>query len=68
MRNAAELALREFKTANIQILVKDDRGTPDGARAAASQAISEGAELILGPLFAQSVTAVAAVAKPADSR
>ena len=65
MRNAAELALREFKTANIQILVKDDRGNPDGARAAATLAISEGAELILGPLFAQSVPAVAAVAKPA---
>ena len=42
---------------DIQILVKDDRGTADGARAAASQAISEGAELILGPLFAQSVPA-----------
>jgi ABC-type branched-subunit amino acid transport system substrate-binding protein len=65
MRNAAELALREFKTANIQILVKDDRGSPDGARAAATQAISEGAELILGPLFALSVPAVAGVVKPA---
>jgi hypothetical protein len=66
MRNAADLAVREFAGANIQILVKDDRGTPDGARAAASQAIAEGAELILGPLFAQSVTAAASVAKPAN--
>lgn len=66
MRNAADLAIREFSGANIQILVKDDRGTPDGARAAASQAIAEGAELILGPLFAQSVTAAASVAKPAN--
>jgi hypothetical protein len=65
LKNAADLALREFQTAGIQILVKDDRGTPDGARAAASQAISEGATLILGPLFAQSVSAAAAVAKPA---
>ncbi|MEX0854067.1 MAG: penicillin-binding protein activator [Bauldia sp.] len=66
MRNAADLAIRDFQTANIQILVKDDRGTPEGARAAASQAISEGAELILGPLFARSVTAVATVAKAAN--
>jgi ABC-type branched-subunit amino acid transport system substrate-binding protein len=62
-RNAAELALRDFKTANIQILVKDDLGTADGARAAASEAISQGAELILGPLFSRSVTGVATVAR-----
>ena len=66
MKNAADLALREFQTAGIQILVKDDRGTPEGARAAASAAISEGAGLILGPLFAQSVTAAASIAKPAN--
>lgn len=66
MKNAADLAIREFQTANIQVLVKDDRGTPDGARAAATEAIAQGAELILGPLFAQSVTAAAAVAKPAN--
>jgi len=66
MKNAADLALREFQTANIQILVKDDRGTPEGARAATSAAITEGASLILGPLFAQSVTAAASIAKPAS--
>jgi ABC-type branched-subunit amino acid transport system substrate-binding protein len=66
MRNSAELALREFQSANIQILVKDDRGTPDGARAAATAAISEGVQVILGPLFAGSVTAAASVAKPAN--
>ena len=63
MKNAADLAIRDFKTAGIQVLVKDDRGTIDGARAAATTAISQGAELIIGPLFAQSVTAVAQVAK-----
>ena len=63
LRNAADLAIRDFQTAGIQVLVKDDRGTVDGARAAASAAISQGAELIIGPLFAQSVTAVAQVAK-----
>jgi ABC-type branched-subunit amino acid transport system substrate-binding protein len=64
-RNAADLALRDFKTAGIQILIKDDQGTADGARAAASEAISQGAELILGPLFARSVNGVSQVARAA---
>lgn len=63
MKNAAELALAEFKQPNIQLLVKDDGGTPQGAQAAAQQALAEGAELIVGPLFAQSVSAVGAVAR-----
>lgn len=66
LRNAADLAIREFPNAGIQVLVKDDRGTPDGARAAATQALGEGVTLILGPLFAQSVTAAASVARPAN--
>ena len=63
MKNAAEMALNEFKDPNIQLLVKDDAGTPQGAQQAAQQAIGEGAELIVGPLFAQSVSAVGAVAR-----
>ena len=65
-RNAAELALRDFKSAGIQVMIKDDQGTAEGARAAASEAISQGAELILGPLFARSVAAVATVARGAN--
>jgi ABC-type branched-subunit amino acid transport system substrate-binding protein len=63
MKNAAELALAEFKQPNIQLLVKDDAGTPQGAQRGAQQAIDEGAEIIIGPLFAQSVSAVGAVAR-----
>src|SRR6476661_7892355 len=63
MRNAAEMALAEFKSPNVQLLVKDDGGTPQGAQAGAQQAISEGAEIIIGPLFAQSVSAVGQVAR-----
>jgi ABC-type branched-subunit amino acid transport system substrate-binding protein len=63
MKNAAELALAEFKQPNIQLLVKDDGGTPQGAQAAAQQAVAEGAEIIVGPLFAQSVSAVGQVAR-----
>ncbi len=64
MKNAAEMALAEFKNPDIQLLVKDDAGNPQTAQAAAQQALNEGAEIILGPLFAQSVRAVAQVARP----
>ncbi|MCJ9707325.1 penicillin-binding protein activator, partial [Bradyrhizobium sp. SHOUNA76] len=63
MRNAAEMALAEFQNPNIQLLIKDDNGSPQGAQASAQQAVDEGAEIILGPLFAQSVPAVAQVAR-----
>jgi len=63
MKNAAEMALAEFKSPNVQLLVKDDGGTPQGAQSAAQQAMSEGAEIIVGPLFAQSVSAVGQVAR-----
>jgi branched-chain amino acid transport system substrate-binding protein len=66
MKNAAEMALAEFKSPNIQLLVKDDGGTPQGAQASAQQAISEGAEIIIGPLFAQSVRAVGQVARTSN--
>lgn len=66
MKNAADLAIREFKTAGITVLVKDDRGTADGGRAAASAAINEGATLILGPVLSASVGGAASVAKPAN--
>jgi branched-chain amino acid transport system substrate-binding protein len=63
MRNAAEMALAEFNAPNITLLVKDDGGSADGARLAAQQALDEGAELILGPLFAQSVSIVGQMAR-----
>ena len=63
MKNAAEMALAEFKVSNVQLLVKDDGGSSQGAQSAAQQAISEGAEVIVGPLFAQSVSAVGQVAR-----
>ena len=64
MRNAAEMALAEFSNPNIQLLVKDDGGNAQGAQAAAQQALAEGAEVIIGPLFAVSVSAVGQVARP----
>ncbi|UGB26518.1 penicillin-binding protein activator [Methylorubrum sp. B1-46] len=65
LRNAAELAYEDFQKPNLQILVKDDRGTPDGAREAAQAAFAEGAEMVLGPLFAGSVQAAGSAARAA---
>ena len=65
LKNAAELALSEFQSQDIKLLVKDDLGTADGAAAATKQAIAEGAELIIGPLFASSVQSASRVAQGA---
>jgi ABC-type branched-subunit amino acid transport system substrate-binding protein len=59
MKNAAEMALAEFQNPNIQLLIKDDNGTPQGAQQGTQQALDEGSEIILGPLFAVSVPATA---------
>jgi ABC-type branched-subunit amino acid transport system substrate-binding protein len=59
MKNAAEMALAEFQNPNIQLLIKDDGGSPQGAQQGTQQALDEGAEMILGPLFALSVPATA---------
>jgi ABC-type branched-subunit amino acid transport system substrate-binding protein len=63
MKNAAEMALAEFNNPDIQLLAKDDGGTTGGAQTATQQALAEGAEIILGPLFAQSVAAAGQIAR-----
>ena len=63
MKNAAEMALAEFQNPNIQLLIKDDAGNPQGAQQGTQQALDEGAEIILGPLFAASVPATAQLAR-----
>ncbi len=63
MRNAAEMALAEVSVPNIQLLPKDDGGTARGAQLAVQQAIDDGAQVILGPLFAHSVTSAKPVAR-----
>jgi len=63
MKNAAEMALAEFTNPNIQLLVKDDAGTAQGAQQATQDALGEGVEVILGPLFAHTVSAAGASAR-----
>ena len=63
MRNAAEMALAEFNNPDLQLLVKDDGGSAPGAQQAAQAALDEGAEIILGPLFALTVGPVGRAAR-----
>ena len=63
MKNAAEMALAEFQNPNIQLLIKDDGGNPQGASQGTQQALDQGAEIMLGPLFAASVPAAAQLAR-----
>jgi branched-chain amino acid transport system substrate-binding protein len=65
LKQAAELALFERDNPHLQLMVKDDKGTPEGAAAAAEDALKNGATLILGPLFAKSVSAAAPIARKA---
>jgi branched-chain amino acid transport system substrate-binding protein len=65
IRNAADLAMSEFEKPEITLLVKDDRGDPNVSREMTQQALSEGAELILGPFTATAVQQASAVAKAA---
>ena len=64
--NAAQLALFDVGNDNYELVPRDTKGTPEGARAAAQSAITQGADLIIGPLFSGSVTAVSPVARAAD--
>ncbi|HYP58229.1 MAG TPA: penicillin-binding protein activator, partial [Beijerinckia sp.] len=59
------LAMTEAGSNELTLLVKDDRSTPDGARAAAQQALSEGADMFIGPLFAPNVREVGRIARGA---
>ena len=63
LEHAAELAIFDAKNPRILLMPRDDGGTPEKAVAAASKAIDDGAEIIVGPLFATSVTAIAPVAR-----
>jgi ABC-type branched-subunit amino acid transport system substrate-binding protein len=65
LRNAAQMALEDTGLDALEIVVKDTAGTEQGASTAASSAVSEGAVLVLGPLFAGNVRAASTALAPA---
>lgn len=58
MLQAAQLALFELNQNNFNLMPRDTNGTALGAASAAQSAIQDGAQIILGPVFANSVRAV----------
>jgi ABC-type branched-subunit amino acid transport system substrate-binding protein len=64
--NAAQLSLFEFNNPDILLMPKATGGNAAGAQHAAQEAIGEGADLILGPLFAEEVTAIAPITQAAQ--
>lgn len=62
LENAARLAASDLQGAEIDLRVYDTAGTAEGATAAAQQALSDGARIFVGPLFAESASAAGQVA------
>ncbi len=68
LANAAEMAVQDLRIRDLSLRVYDTGGEPARAEAAARRAIADGADILLGPLFAQTTQAVARVAIPARRR
>lgn len=60
---AAEMALFDFANPRLMLMPMDTKGQRDGAAMAARQALSQGADIVLGPLFSEEVAAAANVTR-----
>lgn len=67
MFDAAQLAAFDAGDEHFLLIPKDTKGTADGAASAARSALSDGAEILLGPLFSESVEAAATVTRAAGA-
>lgn len=65
LRQTAILALQDYSTADMTLIIKDTKGNAGDAAIKAQEAIQEGAEIIIGPLRSASTKAVGAIARPA---
>jgi ABC-type branched-subunit amino acid transport system substrate-binding protein len=62
MQNAAQLALFDMGYDSFELMPRDTGNTPQAAQQAAISALNDGAQLILGPVFADAVRMVKPVA------
>lgn len=62
LENAAWLAVEDLGGVDVDLRVYDTAGTPAGATAAARAALGDGAQIFLGPLFADAANAAGQVA------
>jgi branched-chain amino acid transport system substrate-binding protein len=65
MRNAAQLAIDGFGGPYITLMIEDDHSSADAATQAAQAELGAGAQLILGPVFANDVRSASAATKSA---
>jgi branched-chain amino acid transport system substrate-binding protein len=65
MRNAAQLAISDSGSTSVTLMIQDDHSSPDAAAQAAQSDLGAGAQLILGPVFANDVRTASAAAKSA---
>jgi branched-chain amino acid transport system substrate-binding protein len=65
MRNAAQIAINDSGSTSITLMIQDDHSSPDAAAQAAQSELGAGAQLILGPVFANDVRTASAAAKSA---
>ena len=59
--DAAAMALFESYDPRLQLFPYDTGGTPEGARRAAREAVSNDPDIVIGPLFAASIAAAAPI-------
>jgi len=62
MLQSAQIALFDVGFNQFELMPRDTAGTSDGAREAAREVIRDGAQMILGPVFSHSVSAVRSIA------
>nr|WP_319486906.1 penicillin-binding protein activator [uncultured Cohaesibacter sp.] len=65
LRNAAAMALQDYSSADLQVIVKDVGQNTSEASQQASKALAEGAQLVIGPLRSDAVKRAGMVLKPA---
>ena len=62
LENAARLAVRDLAPGEVTVTVYATQGTPGGATGATATALTEGAQVILGPLYAENAAAAGVAA------
>ncbi len=63
--NAAKMAVQDVSGANIDLRVYETGGNAEMAAAAATRAVADGAQIMVGPLYSASTAAVAPIAAQA---
>ena len=61
--NSAQMSMFENKGDNIEMIVLDTKGDPSTASSMAQSAISQGAKMIVGPVYSTEATAVKPIAQ-----